>query len=146
MDTVTGGPRPAMPATGISWNEAARFVNWLNVSQGHPVAYKFHSQPGDPGYHVERESTALGAHRSGVRRRESCFGTGRLDMYCLAWMSGTKPHSTTLMRLLKKGTTSTIPPEATIHQSPSPAERIQVRRFTGSARDRDPLTSRLREA
>ena len=29
------------PATGVSWNEAARFVNWLNTSQGHEVAYNF---------------------------------------------------------------------------------------------------------
>ena len=29
------------PATSISWFEAAQFVNWLNESEGHPVAYKF---------------------------------------------------------------------------------------------------------
>jgi hypothetical protein len=29
------------PATGVSWNEAARFVNWLNTSQGYQAAYKF---------------------------------------------------------------------------------------------------------
>jgi formylglycine-generating enzyme required for sulfatase activity len=29
------------PATGISWNEAARFVNWLNTSTGGVAAYKF---------------------------------------------------------------------------------------------------------
>jgi hypothetical protein len=34
------------PATGISWHEAARFVNWLNVSRGYPPAYKFRLQPG----------------------------------------------------------------------------------------------------
>ena len=50
MRRVTGGPRPDMPATGVSWNEAARFVNWLNTSQGYPPAYKFSSQPGDQGY------------------------------------------------------------------------------------------------
>lgn len=38
------------PATEVSWNEAARFVNWLNVSSGFAPAYKFGSQPGDPGY------------------------------------------------------------------------------------------------
>jgi len=30
-----------MPATSVSWNEAARFVNWLNVSSGSVAAYKF---------------------------------------------------------------------------------------------------------
>jgi formylglycine-generating enzyme required for sulfatase activity len=31
------------PATSVSWNQAARFVNWLNTSHGHPPAYKFTS-------------------------------------------------------------------------------------------------------
>ena len=31
------------PATNVSWNEAARFVNWLNTSQGHQAAYNFTS-------------------------------------------------------------------------------------------------------
>jgi formylglycine-generating enzyme required for sulfatase activity len=38
------------PATGVSWNEAARYVNWLNTSQGYSPAYKFATQPGDVGY------------------------------------------------------------------------------------------------
>jgi formylglycine-generating enzyme required for sulfatase activity len=31
----------AKPATGFSWNSAARFVNWLNTSTGGFAAYKF---------------------------------------------------------------------------------------------------------
>jgi len=38
------------PATDVSWNEAARFVNWLNTSEGFSPAYKFEFQPGDVGY------------------------------------------------------------------------------------------------
>jgi formylglycine-generating enzyme required for sulfatase activity len=45
------------PATSISWYEAAQFVNWLNESTGHPVAYKFDVmgnfllwEPMDAGY------------------------------------------------------------------------------------------------
>ncbi len=45
------------PATGMSWFEAAQFVNWLNTSTGSTPAYKFDSggnfqlwQVGDPGY------------------------------------------------------------------------------------------------
>jgi formylglycine-generating enzyme required for sulfatase activity len=45
-----GGNRPNMPATGVSWNEAARFVNWLNISTGNKPAYKFAIQPGEVGY------------------------------------------------------------------------------------------------
>jgi formylglycine-generating enzyme len=50
MPGLMGKLRPGMPATGLSWNEAARFVNWLNTSEGHPPAYKFASQPGDEDY------------------------------------------------------------------------------------------------
>jgi formylglycine-generating enzyme required for sulfatase activity len=39
-------------ATAISWNEAARFVNWLNTSSGSVAAYKFAVQPGQAGYDV----------------------------------------------------------------------------------------------
>jgi len=54
VDVVRG---PQKPATGLSWFDAARFVNWLNEDQGSPVAYKFDDQdqfqlwqPGDVGY------------------------------------------------------------------------------------------------
>ena len=40
------------PATGVSWNEAARFVNWLNTSNGFMEAYKFSTQPGDVDYNA----------------------------------------------------------------------------------------------
>ena len=36
-----GGNGLNRPATGVSWNEAARFVNWLNISQGYQAAYNF---------------------------------------------------------------------------------------------------------
>jgi len=38
------------PATQVSWKEATRFVNWLNLSSGSPLAYKFALQPGEGGY------------------------------------------------------------------------------------------------
>ena len=36
-----GGNGVNRPATGVSWNEAARFVNWLNTSTGGTEAYNF---------------------------------------------------------------------------------------------------------
>ena len=40
--TITKDTRGAnKPATSVSWNEAARFVNWLNTSTGGSAAYKF---------------------------------------------------------------------------------------------------------
>jgi hypothetical protein len=44
---------PIKPATSVSWNEAARFVNWLNTSSGFQPAYKFTTQPGDMGYNAD---------------------------------------------------------------------------------------------
>jgi formylglycine-generating enzyme required for sulfatase activity len=55
MSTV-GGNGVDRPATGVSWFEAAQFVNWLNTSTGHTEAYKFNGstfelwQSGDAGY------------------------------------------------------------------------------------------------
>jgi formylglycine-generating enzyme required for sulfatase activity len=48
--TSFGGNGANRPATGVSWNEAARYVNWLNTSQDYTPAYKFDFQPGQPGY------------------------------------------------------------------------------------------------
>ena len=36
-----GGNGVDKPATGVSWYEAAKFVNWLNTSTGGTAAYKF---------------------------------------------------------------------------------------------------------
>jgi len=39
--TSHGGNGLSQPATGISWYEAAKFVNYLNTSQGKQAAYLF---------------------------------------------------------------------------------------------------------
>ena len=39
--TSFGGNGVDKPATGVSWFEAARFVNWLNTEQGFQEAYNF---------------------------------------------------------------------------------------------------------
>lgn len=50
---------PQKPATGLSWFEAAQFVNWLNEGRGLAPAYKFDASgqfqlwaPTDPGYNA----------------------------------------------------------------------------------------------
>ena len=50
--TPYGGNSDLRPANEISWNEAARFVNWLNISRGFSPAYKFATNPTDSGYSV----------------------------------------------------------------------------------------------
>jgi formylglycine-generating enzyme required for sulfatase activity len=39
--TSYGGNGVNKPATGVSWYEAAKYVNWLNTSTGWTTAYKF---------------------------------------------------------------------------------------------------------
>lgn len=39
--TAFGGNGANKPATGVSWLEAAKFVNWLNTDSGSSPAYKF---------------------------------------------------------------------------------------------------------
>jgi len=53
-----GGNGVNRPATGVSWYEAATYVNWLNTSTGNTAAYKFVGgtfqlwSPGDAGYNA----------------------------------------------------------------------------------------------
>ncbi len=53
------------PATSISWDEAARFVNWLNVSSGSVAAYKFSAQPGGAGYSANANAVLWSVNDSG---------------------------------------------------------------------------------
>lgn len=39
--TTLGGNGLDRPATGVTWHEAAKFVNWLNTSKGYQAAYRF---------------------------------------------------------------------------------------------------------
>ena len=66
-----GGNGLNRPAVGISWNEAARFVNWLNTSQDYSPAYKFTTsgvndhislwELGDEGYDANNPFRNTGA-------------------------------------------------------------------------------------
>ena len=60
-----------VPTNNVSWNEVAQFVNWLNTSTGHQIAYKFVGEtsftfttwsPTDAGYNPDnplRNSNAM---------------------------------------------------------------------------------------
>jgi formylglycine-generating enzyme required for sulfatase activity len=57
--TSNGGNGVNRPATGVSWYEAAKYVNWLNTSTGGTAAYKFDGSgnfqlwsEGDAGYNA----------------------------------------------------------------------------------------------
>jgi formylglycine-generating enzyme len=54
-----GGNGVNKPATGVSWYEVAKYVNWLNTSTGNTAAYKFDGSgnyqvwsTGDAGYNA----------------------------------------------------------------------------------------------
>lgn len=47
---IPAGNGPNRTANGVTWNEAARYVNWLNTTKGFAPAYKFALQPGEAGY------------------------------------------------------------------------------------------------
>lgn len=69
---VTGGNLANRPATGVTWNEAARFVNWLNIESGSVAAYQFSGaviganivlwESGDIGYDVNNPYRNSGAN------------------------------------------------------------------------------------
>ena len=70
--TSSGGNGVNRPATGVSWNEAARFVNWLNTSKGFSAAYQFDTaggndnialwESGDAGYDASNPFRNANAH------------------------------------------------------------------------------------
>jgi formylglycine-generating enzyme required for sulfatase activity len=59
--TSYGGNGVNRPATGITWHEAAKYVNWLNTSTGGTAAYKFVGgtfqlwSAGDAGYNASNQ-------------------------------------------------------------------------------------------
>ena len=84
--SMSGGfSQPDLPAMGVSWYEAARFVNYLNRSQGHPLAYRFSVQPGEPGYFPNspmllwRESDSGFDSKNPFRNRQAKYFLPSLD-------------------------------------------------------------------
>ena len=67
--SANGGNGANRPASGISWNEAARFVNWLNTSQGYQAAYKFIT--GGPNDNIVLWSAGDAGYQSGNPYRNS---------------------------------------------------------------------------
>ena len=79
------------PATSVSWNEAARFVNWLNTSLGYAAAYKFTLNPGDAGYVSNAQAnTNIVLWMPGDAGYDAgiCIATPMRAMSCPARMNG----------------------------------------------------------
>ena len=61
------------PATGVSWYEAAQFVNWLNTSTGHPAAYNFTGTQGTSDYTFATWSAAEADNGTNLYRHKDAF-------------------------------------------------------------------------
>ena len=59
------------PAVGITWNEAARFVNWLNTSKGYQAAYNFLSN--DIDSNISTWSAGLYSGNNQFRHKDAFY-------------------------------------------------------------------------
>ena len=82
--SVTGDPLEAydgfkvylgidVPSHGVSWYEAAQFVNWLNTSTGHHAAYSFTGTQGTSDYALATWSAAEAAGGTNLYRHKDTF-------------------------------------------------------------------------
>ena len=82
--SITGSPSSAydhntyftgtdVPTTGISWYEAAQFVNWLNTSTGHQAAYKFTGTQGTANYTLTTWSTSEASGGTNLYRHKGAI-------------------------------------------------------------------------
>jgi len=69
--------RPAAPATGMSWNQAARFVNYLNTSKGYQAAYNFTTGGGNDNITLWGAGQYSGSNR--FRHKDAVFVLPSLD-------------------------------------------------------------------
>ena len=116
------------PATSVSWNEAARFVNWLNTSTGSTPAYKFAIQPGEVGYNANANIRTVDDPATPATTRTISTATAWRGISCPASTSGTRRRTTTR----PAASITTIQQGATAHPRPWPAARRLARQFTVS--------------
>ena len=96
-----GGNGVDKPATGVSWLEAAKFVNWLNTSTGNTAAYKFDGSgtfqlwsAGDAGYNANnmfRNSLAKYVIASRDEWHKGAYGSPNGTWYDYATGSDSAP-------------------------------------------------------
>ena len=68
--TDVGGNGPNQPAQGPGWNQAARFVNWLNTSRGSLTGLQVRHTTRRRRLQRGREHLAVGIWRSGFQFRQ----------------------------------------------------------------------------
>ena len=120
--TSFGGNGVNRPATGISWNEAARFVNWLNTSKSFSAAYKF-STAGN------NDDIALWSQEMRATTRRIPSATPTPTITCPARTSGIRRRITIRTRAAARAT-GIMPQAAIRHPLQWREERRAARRFT----------------
>ena len=102
MTSEYGGNGALKPATGISWYEAAKFVNYINTSSGNTAAYKFDGSgnfqvwsSGDAGFNpsnVYRNSLAKYFLPSSAEWYKAAFSSPSGGYYNFATGSDSVPN------------------------------------------------------
>ncbi len=62
-----------VPTNQVSWLETAQFVNWLNTSTGHSVAYKFTGTQGQSDYTLDTWTAAEADNGENFYRHKDAF-------------------------------------------------------------------------
>lgn len=75
--SYVGGNFAGRAATGISWNEAARFVNYLNTSKGYQAAYNFTTSGSNVNITLWSAGEASGSNL--FRHKDAVFVLPSLD-------------------------------------------------------------------
>ena len=74
-----GGNGVNKPATGISWNAGARFVNWLNISKGFQPAYKFTTSGVNDNLSLWSVSDSAQNGKNRFRHKDSIYFLPNMD-------------------------------------------------------------------
>lgn len=82
-----GGNGGARPATGVTWNEAALFVNWLNTSSGYTAAYNLDGG-GNLSLWTPAESWTLGGENRFRNKDAHYFLPSENEWYKAAYYTG----------------------------------------------------------
>lgn len=89
MTRFSSGNSATMPATGMSWVQAAKFVNYLNTSTGHAPAYNFDDR-GRFNLWAAADAWNLGGENLYRNKNAHYFLPSENEWYKAAYFDGTR--------------------------------------------------------